>query len=361
MERTSCMFVSPGRHVPGAPRGGLPGAAYRITGNAMDAEDVLQTVFHPVYCGARSRRRPFGRAREATCTARRSTPRWTCCGRRKRARSATLDEAVDTLVDTPRPGPGAQAPPRGAVRSRAACGRRCRLPITSSGPSILTSAISKVSGQSGTSRSMLGASQTSIAVLLHRARHRLQKELGIASKEKCHEPFKHNNADLLDRCRLPGDRRADRSAGQIKEAAARVWAKLSQGGPACSPAATAAQRPAWPPFGRHLDSRRQRPHWRLQIIATTSSCLIPAYLVRRVSPRRARCSSRTTPATAFPAAAPCATARMGALDGSPTRTPPPAAAPPRRSPSLATVAIWTSLAAVRGRCARLTALFILWR
>ena len=49
------------------------GTAYRVTGSAQDAEDVLQTVFLRLLRRQR-RGRPLARARGATCTGRRSTP-----------------------------------------------------------------------------------------------------------------------------------------------------------------------------------------------------------------------------------------------------------------------------------------------
>ena len=165
----------PGSAVPGT-SWAVYRAAYRITGNAMDAEDVLQTV-SPVYCGERSSR-TFPRAREL------SAPR----GRECRARSDAAPQA----------GPAGQ--PRGSRRRarrhrRAGTGtgagepgaRRVRLREAMSRRSPRQAEIFCLRYLEGIGNleiaRMLGASATSIAVLLHRARAPTSEGARVAEGE----------------------------------------------------------------------------------------------------------------------------------------------------------------------------------
>jgi len=151
-------------------------AAYRITGSAMDAEDVLQTVFTRLL---RREEQPdlSGNAgsylHRAAVNAALDLMR-----RRKRARKVDLEEVGDNLVDTHDPGPERTRDSREIkVRLRRAMSR-----LSPRQAEIFTLRYLEGWGNLEIA-TLLGASQTSIAVLLHRARHRLQKELGSLEGE----------------------------------------------------------------------------------------------------------------------------------------------------------------------------------
>jgi RNA polymerase sigma-70 factor, ECF subfamily len=151
-------------------------AAYRITGNAMDAEDVLQTVFTRLL---RREEQPdlSGNAgsylHRAAVNAALDLMR-----RRKRAGKVDLDEVGDSLVDHQEPGPERRRGSREIkTRLRAAMSQ-----LSPRQAEIFTLRYLEGLGNLEIAK-LLGASQTSIAVLLHRARHRLQKELGSLEGE----------------------------------------------------------------------------------------------------------------------------------------------------------------------------------
>jgi RNA polymerase sigma-70 factor (ECF subfamily) len=151
-------------------------AAYRITGNAMDAEDVLQTVFTRLL---RREEQPdlSGNAgsylHRAAVNAALDLMR-----RRKRAGKVDLDEVGDNLVDHQEPGPERRRGSREIkTRLRAAMSQ-----LSPRQAEIFTLRYLEGLGNLEIAK-LLGASQTSIAVLLHRARHRLQKELGSLEGE----------------------------------------------------------------------------------------------------------------------------------------------------------------------------------
>jgi RNA polymerase sigma-70 factor (ECF subfamily) len=78
-------------------------AAYRITGNAMDAEDVLQTVFTRLL---RREEQPDLSENAGSYLHRAAVnAALDLMRRRKRARKVDLDEVGDTLVDHQEPGP----------------------------------------------------------------------------------------------------------------------------------------------------------------------------------------------------------------------------------------------------------------
>src|SRR6185503_3789692 len=106
---------------------------------------------------------------------------------------------------------------------------------------------------------------------------------GIARRRNVMSLFKNDHADLLDDAvsQVAGEPIDPR---QIEEAAARVWAKLSQGVPLEAPAATAANAPA--AFAAISDTAPAAP------VAGLNSCddfqsQIPAYLRGELSPARA--------------------------------------------------------------------------
>ena len=151
-------------------------AAYRITGNAMDAEDVLQTVFTRLL--RREEQPDLSESAGSYLHRAAVNAALDLMRRRKRARSVDLDEVGDQLIDTKEPGP---------ERARGSQELKTRLREAMSRLSPRQAEIFSLRYIEGLGNleisKMLGASQTSIAVLLHRARHRLQKELGSLEGE----------------------------------------------------------------------------------------------------------------------------------------------------------------------------------
>jgi RNA polymerase sigma-70 factor (ECF subfamily) len=145
-------------------------AAYRITGDAMDAEDVLQTVF------ARLLRREdeVDLSESAASYLHRAAVNAALdlLRRRQRARAVALEEVQDELVDEG--GPTAERRHGGrelALRLRQALAR-----LSPKTAEIFALRYFEGVGNREISR-LLGTSQTAVAVVLHRARRRLQKEL----------------------------------------------------------------------------------------------------------------------------------------------------------------------------------------
>lgn len=150
-------------------------AAYRITGNAADAEDVLQTVFMRLL--RRDEQPDLSNSAGSYLHRAAVNAALDMLRRRKRARAVDLDEVGDQLVDT------ANQPERD--RGNRELSRRLREALThlsSRQAEIFTLRYLEGLGNLEIAR-MLGSSQTSIAVILHRARHRLQKELGSLQGE----------------------------------------------------------------------------------------------------------------------------------------------------------------------------------
>ena len=150
-------------------------AAYRITGNAADAEDVLQTVFMRLL--RRDEQPDLSNSAGSYLHRAAVNAALDMLRRRKRARAVDLDEVGDQLVDE------ANQPERN--RGNRELSRRLRKALTHLSPrqaEIFTLRYLEGLGNLEIAR-MLGSSQTSIAVILHRARHRLQKELGSLQGE----------------------------------------------------------------------------------------------------------------------------------------------------------------------------------
>jgi RNA polymerase sigma-70 factor (ECF subfamily) len=148
-------------------------AAYRITGNPMDAEDVLQTVFARLL---RRDEQPDLSASAGSYLHRAAVNAALDLMRsRKRSRAVDLEEAQDVadVADDANPDPYRRG------RSKE-LGRLLRTALASLSPrqaEIFT--LRYLEGLSNLEiAKSLGSSQTAIAVILHRARHRLQKELG---------------------------------------------------------------------------------------------------------------------------------------------------------------------------------------
>jgi RNA polymerase sigma-70 factor (ECF subfamily) len=156
-------------------------AAYRVTGNAMDAEDVLQTVF------TRLLRRPGG----LDASGRDGAPRLDLSQSagsylhraavnaaldllrsRRRSRLVAIGDVEQELIDEGRPGPE-------RISSGRDLGRRLRAALSRLSPrqaEIFALRYLEGLGNLEIAR-LLGSSQTAIAVILHRARHRLKLEL----------------------------------------------------------------------------------------------------------------------------------------------------------------------------------------
>jgi RNA polymerase sigma-70 factor (ECF subfamily) len=146
-------------------------AAYRITGNAMDAEDVLQTVFTRLL--RREEQPDLSESAGSYLHRAAVNAALDLMRRRKRSRQVDLEEVGDNLVDRSDPGPERARGSR-ELKSRL---REAMAQLSPRQAEIFTLRYLEGMGNLEIAR-MLGASQTSIAVLLHRARHRLQKELG---------------------------------------------------------------------------------------------------------------------------------------------------------------------------------------
>jgi RNA polymerase sigma-70 factor (ECF subfamily) len=145
-------------------------AAYRITGNAADAEDVLQIVFMRLL--RREEQPDLSNSAGSYLHRAAVNAALDMLRRRKRARAVDLDEVGEQLVDD------SNQPER--RRGNRELSRRLRAALTQLSPrqsEIFTLRYLEGMGNLEIAR-MLGSSQTSIAVILHRARHRLQKELG---------------------------------------------------------------------------------------------------------------------------------------------------------------------------------------
>jgi RNA polymerase sigma factor (sigma-70 family) len=144
-------------------------AAYRITGNAADAEDVLQTVFTRLL--RREEQPDLSNSAGSYLHRAAVNAALDLMRRRKRARAVDLDEVSEQLVDEDA-GPERRRGSREiASRVREAMGR-----LSPRQAEIFSLRYLEGLGNLEIA-TMLGSSQTSIAVILHRARHRLQKEL----------------------------------------------------------------------------------------------------------------------------------------------------------------------------------------
>jgi RNA polymerase sigma-70 factor (ECF subfamily) len=151
-------------------------AAYRITGNAMDAEDVLQTVFTRLL--RREEQPDLSESAGSYLHRAAVNAALDLMRRRKRSRRVDLEEVGDDLVDTTDPGPErAHGSRELKTRLREAMSR-----LSPRQAEIFTLRYLEGMGNLEIAK-LIGASQTSIAVLLHRARHRLQKELGSLQGE----------------------------------------------------------------------------------------------------------------------------------------------------------------------------------
>ena len=144
-------------------------AAYRITGNAADAEDVLQTVFTRLL--RREEQPDLSNSAGSYLHRAAVNAALDLMRKRKRARAVDLDEVGEQLVDEDAGPERLRGSREIAVRVREALGR-----LSPRQAEIFSLRYLEGLGNLEIA-TMLGSSQTSIAVILHRARHRLQKEL----------------------------------------------------------------------------------------------------------------------------------------------------------------------------------------
>lgn len=144
--------------------------AYRVTGNATDAEDVLQTVFtrlirreEEIDLSAGAASYLYRAAVNAALDLLRA---------RKRARAVDLDEVAADLAEAPEAGPEGDRRRRelaGWLRSKVAA-------LSPRAAEIFSLRYFEGHGNREIAE-MLGTSQTAVAVILHRTRHRLGREL----------------------------------------------------------------------------------------------------------------------------------------------------------------------------------------
>ncbi len=144
--------------------------AYRITGNSTDAEDVLQTVFVRLVRREEDVDLSAGAAsylHRAAVNAALDLLR-----ARKRARAVDLDEVAPDLAQAPEAGPEGDRRRRelaGWLRSKVAA-------LSPRAAEIFSLRYFEGHGNREIAE-MLGTSQTAVAVILHRTRHRLGREL----------------------------------------------------------------------------------------------------------------------------------------------------------------------------------------
>jgi RNA polymerase sigma-70 factor, ECF subfamily len=148
-------------------------AAYRITGDAMDAEDVLQTVFVRLLRrdGEREPLDPTDGLSRYLHRAAVNAALDLLRGRKRRP-AVGLDEVADDLADTADIGPDRRRHSQ-ELRTRL---REALSRLSPRAAEIFAMRYFEGFGNLEIAR-LTGASQTAVAVLLHRARHRLQKEL----------------------------------------------------------------------------------------------------------------------------------------------------------------------------------------
>lgn len=158
-------------------------AAYRVTGNAMDAEDVLQTVFTRLLRrsepGAGQPRLDPSQAVGSYLHRAAVNAALDLLRSRRRSRLVAIGDLEQELVDDAGPGPE-------RLSSSRDLGRRLRAALARLSPrqaEIFALRYLEGLGNLEIAR-LLGSSQTAIAVILHRARHRLKLELGTPQGDR---------------------------------------------------------------------------------------------------------------------------------------------------------------------------------
>jgi RNA polymerase sigma-70 factor (ECF subfamily) len=145
-------------------------AAYRVTGNADDAEDVLQTVFFRLL----RRQDDLDLSQSAGGYLYRAAVNAAVdlLRKRKRAGAVELESLEETLQDAAQPGPERRE--RG--RELAADLRRALAGLSPKNAEIFALRYFEGYGNKEIA-TLLGTSQTAVAVTLHRVRARLQDDL----------------------------------------------------------------------------------------------------------------------------------------------------------------------------------------
>jgi RNA polymerase sigma-70 factor (ECF subfamily) len=151
--------------------------AYRVTGNAEDAEDVLQTVF--MRLARRQADHPLSERPESYLHRAAVNAALDVLRSRQSARSSPLDDVEDHLTQDPGKSPDHE-------HAHGELKRRVREVLA--GMSEKTAEVFALRYFEGYGNneiaSMLGSSRSTVAVILHRARHRLQREIGSSIGEK---------------------------------------------------------------------------------------------------------------------------------------------------------------------------------
>ena len=145
-------------------------AAYRVTGNAMDAEDVLQTVFvrllrregGPTLSG-----NPTGYLHRAAVNAALDVLR-----SRRSSKTTALEEVEPVLADAAHKGPERKDSDR-RIRERV---RQALTKLNPRTAEVFTLRYFEGYGNHEIA-DMLGTSRSTVAVMLHRARNRLKEEI----------------------------------------------------------------------------------------------------------------------------------------------------------------------------------------
>ncbi len=151
--------------------GAIFGAAYRVTGSAQDAEDVLQTVFLRLL-----RRRKVDLAPSPKSYLHRAAVNASLdlLRSRTRARSLPLDDFDNTLrEESPLLDPDRRQEDREMRRQL----RQAILTLSEKSAEIFCLRFLEGYGNREIA-TMLGMSQTAVGVALHRARNQVKKELG---------------------------------------------------------------------------------------------------------------------------------------------------------------------------------------
>ena len=145
-------------------------AAYRITGNAMDAEDVMQTVFVRLLrrkSGPSLSDSPSGYLHRAAINAALDVLR-----SRKSARATALDDVEPVLAEAETKSPERQEGDR-RIRNRV---RQALTKLNPKTAEVFALRYFEGYGNNEIAR-MLGTSRSTVAVMLHRARNRLRDEI----------------------------------------------------------------------------------------------------------------------------------------------------------------------------------------
>lgn len=145
-------------------------SAYRVTGNTMDAEDVLQTVFVRLARrkgGTALSGNPAGYLHRAAINAALDIIR-----SRKSARSSSLEDVEPVLADRGQPSPERSQEDR-EIRDRV---RQALALLNPKTAEVFALRYFEGYGNNEIAR-MLGTSRSTVAVMLHRARNRLKEQI----------------------------------------------------------------------------------------------------------------------------------------------------------------------------------------